>query len=71
VGAVRGAEGIVDVQVGEGGIALGQLGIVLGLPRFAADVLEHHQFNVGQLVETGHQRDIDPEQLAQALGSWL
>ena len=68
---MRGAKGIVDVQVGEGRVALGQLGIVLGLSRFVADVLEHHHFNVGQLVEAGHERDVDSEQLAQALGSRL
>ncbi len=47
VGAVRGAEGVVDLEVGERAVALGQLGIVLGLPRLVTDVLEHHHLNVG------------------------
>ena len=51
VRAVRGAEGVVDVDVGERGVALGQLGVVLRLPRLVADVLEHHDFDVGDLVE--------------------
>ena len=40
VGAVRGPEGVVDVHVGQRGQLRGQLGVVLGLPRLEADVLE-------------------------------
>ena len=65
------AESVVDVQIGERGVALGQLGIVLGLRRLVTDVLEHHDLGVGQLVEARCQRDVDPEKLAQALGRRL
>ena len=40
VGAVGGAEGVVDVEVGERGEAFGQLRVVLRLPRLEAGVLE-------------------------------
>ena len=37
---MRGAEGVVDVDVGQRGQAGGELGVVLRLPRLVADVLE-------------------------------
>ena len=40
VGAVGGAEGVVDVEVGQPGQSLGERRVVLGLPRLEADVLE-------------------------------
>ena len=46
VRAVRGAERVVDVDVGQRRVALGQLGVVLGLARLEADVLEHHDVAV-------------------------
>ena len=42
VRAVRGAERVVDVDVGERRVAPRELGVVLRLPRLEADVLEHH-----------------------------
>ena len=53
VRAVRRAEGVVDVDVGERGQARGELGIVLRLPRLEADVLEHDDVAVGDVVEVG------------------
>ena len=58
VRAVRGAERVVDVDVGERRVALGQLGVVLGLPRLVADVLDHHDVNVGDVVEVGRERHL-------------
>ena len=43
VGAMRCAEGVVDVHVGQPGERRGQLGIVARLPRLEAAVLEHQQ----------------------------
>ena len=69
VRAVRGAEGVVDVDVGERRVALGELGVVLRLARLEADVLEHHDVAVGHVVEVGRPSATSvAEQLAQALG---
>ena len=56
VRAVRGAEGVVDVEVREIAEALGQLGVVLRLARLEADVLEHHDVAVGHVVEVRRER---------------
>ena len=58
VRAVRGAERVVDVDVGERRVALGQRLVVLGLPRLVADVLDHHDVNVRDLVEVGRERHL-------------
>ena len=77
VGAVRGAEGVVDVHVGELGQRRDQLRIVAGLPRLIADVLEHHHLAQGEpLGELDHLRPDDrrrerhrrTDQLRQAIG---
>ena len=76
VGAVGGAEGVVDVEVGEPGQRVGQLRIVLGLARLEADVLE--QQHVARAQPGGHRLDLladhrrrllhlGAEQLGQAL----
>jgi hypothetical protein len=49
VGAMRRAEGIVHVEVGEAGEGLGELGVVLGLPRLEAAVLEQQDLFGGEL----------------------
>ena len=46
-----GAERVVDVDVGERRVALGQLRVVLRLALLVADVLEHHDVAVGHVVE--------------------
>ena len=56
VGAVGGAEGVVDVEVGERGERLGELRVVLGLARLEADVLE--QQHVAGLEPVGHRLDL-------------
>ena len=66
VRAVRGAERVVDVDVGERGVALRELGVVLRLPRLEADVLEHHDVAVGHVVEVGRELHLGLQQLAQA-----
>ena len=66
VRAVRGAERVVDVDVGERRVALRELLVVLGLPRLVADVLHHHDVNVGDVVEVGRERHVGLEQLARA-----
>ena len=45
---MRGAEGVVDKDVGHGGQLLGQLRIVLGFALHVADVLKQHDFAVLQ-----------------------
>ena len=45
--AVRGAERVVDVDVGQRGVAAGEADVVGGLPRVEAHVLEHHDVAVG------------------------
>ena len=62
---MRGAEGVVDVGVGQRGVARGQLRVVLGLARLEADVLEHHDVPVGNGVEIAGERDVGAEQLGQ------
>ena len=76
VGAVGGAEGVVDKDIGQGGQLLAQLGIVLGLALFKAGVLQEHDLAVlqggslGLGVLTGHILGHDDgltQQLAQAV----
>ena len=62
---MRGAERVVDVDVGERGVALGQLRVVLRLALEEADVLDHHDLAVGHVVEVRRERDVDLEQLGQ------
>ena len=71
VRAVRGAEGVVDVEVGERAEALGQLRVVLRLARLEADVLEHHDVAVGHVVEVRRELDVDAEQARQVVGDRL
>ena len=68
VRAVGGAERVVDVDVGQRGVALRQLGVVLRLARLEADVLEHHDVPVGHVVEGGRQHDLLPQQLGEPVG---
>ena len=56
VGAVGGAEGVVDVEVGERGERLGELRVVLGLARLEADVLEQQHFAGPE--RAGHRLDV-------------
>jgi len=51
--------------VGQRRVASGQRRVVLGLARLEADVLEHHDVAVGNIVEVGRERDVGVEQLAQ------
>jgi hypothetical protein len=67
VRAVRGAERVVDVRVGQVGVALRERRIVRGLPRLVADVLEHDDVAVGHVVDRRRERDVDAQQLARAL----
>ena len=53
VGAVRGAERIVDVEIGEVGQFLGQGGIVVLLPRVEPEVLQQQDVTVLELVGDG------------------
>ena len=78
VGAVGGAEGVVDVDVREFSQGAREVGVVAGLPRLEADVLEDQQLTVAQpLGERAHvlahdvrgERDAGAgQQLAQARG---
>jgi hypothetical protein len=68
VGAVRRAEGVVDVGVGECGQPSRQVGVVLGLARLEADVLEHDHVPVGHVIEIGGELHLGLQELAQALG---
>ena len=65
---MRGAEGVVDVDVGERRVALGQLLVVLRLALLVADVLEHHDVPVGHVVEVARELDGLAQQLLQAVG---
>ena len=77
VGAVGGAEGVVDVEVGERGERVGQLRVVLGLPRLEAGVLEQQHVagaeRAGSCRSTsppttaGRLLHLGPEQLAEPL----
>ncbi len=49
VGPVRGAEGVVHVDIGERGQGPGEVRIVLGLPGVEAQVLEEQELSVLQL----------------------
>ena len=62
VRAVRRAERVVDVEVGQRAEALGELRVVLRLARLEADVLEHHDVAVGHVVEVRRERDLGAEQ---------
>jgi hypothetical protein len=68
VRAVRGAERVVDVHVGQRGVALCQLRVVLRLAGIEAQVLEHHDLAVGHVVEVLRELHVRAEQLAQPLG---
>ena len=46
--AVRGAEGVVDKNIGKGGELFGKLGVVFRLALFKAGVLEQHNLAVFQ-----------------------
>jgi hypothetical protein len=71
VRAVRRAERVVDVDVGQRGVPLRQLRVVLGLPVEEAHVLDHHDLGVRHLIEVRRQLHVDPEQLAQPAGGRL
>ena len=64
---VGGAERVVDVDVGELRVALGQRGVVLGLALEKAHVLDHHDVALGHVVEVGREHHVDAEQLAEAV----
>jgi hypothetical protein len=49
VGPVRGAEGVVHIDLGEGAQRPGEVGIVLGLAGVIAQVLEQQQLPVPEL----------------------
>src|SRR3954454_1309433 len=75
MGAVGGAEGVVDVGVGQRCQSARQLGVVRRLPRLVADVLEHEDVARPQRVGLGprlladdprRELDVGAEQLAQA-----
>ena len=77
VGAVRGAEGVVDVEVGEPRQRRGQLRIVLRLSGLVAAVLEHQRLALAELGSgaldlgpdhAGRQPRLDPGELAEPLG---
>ena len=51
VRAVRGAERVVDVGVGQRRVAPGELRVVLRLAGLVADVLEHHEIAVRHVVQ--------------------
>src|SRR5919198_706424 len=68
VRAMRRAERVVDIGVGERGQPLGQLGVVLRLARLEADVLEHHDVAVGHVIEVLCKRHLGAQQLAEPLG---
>ena len=77
VRAVRGAEGVVDVDIGERRERRRELRIVLSLARLVTDVLEHQDLpglelvsQLGDLVAGDRGRHLHghSEQLAQALG---
>ena len=65
---MRAAEGIVDIGIGERAEPRGQHRIVVGLPGLEADVLEHHDVAVHDVLEVGRERDVLAEQLRQARG---
>jgi hypothetical protein len=73
--AVRGAERLVHVDVAELREVRAERGVVLGLPRLEAQVLEHHdvararrrdQRLDARPDDRGRERDVGAEQLAQA-----
>ena len=77
MGAVGGAESVVDVHVGEGGHRRCQLRIVLGLAGLIADVLEHEDVARCEVVgkrldivshDSGRQRDVGAGQLGKPVG---
>ena len=74
MGAVRGAEGVVHVGVGEVGQGAGELGVVLLLPFIEADVLQQQHIAVFQGVhdflsrrsdKLAREHDVTAEQLLQ------
>ncbi len=74
MGPVRGAERIVDVDVGEGRQRLRQLRVVLRLPGLVAHVLEHQQLTGAELLRGRGDRiaddrrrkcDVDPDELGE------
>ena len=77
VSAVRGAEGVVDVDVGERGQSAGQRVVVVGLSGFEAHVLQHQHVAglevVGQGLDLGPhhargERDVGAGELRQPVG---
>ena len=59
MGAVRGAEGIVDVQVAESNELPGEGRIVLRLARVKADILEHDDVAIPHGLDGGLDRGTD------------
>ncbi len=64
---MRGAEGVVDVRVGERAVALRELRVVLRLAGVETDVLEQDDVVVGHLVELRREPDVLAQQLLQAV----
>ena len=65
VGAVRGAEGVVDVNFGQTGELGGEGGIIIGFAFVKADVLQKHDAAIFQLVGQQLQQE---EQQMQRMG---
>ncbi len=59
VGAVRGAEGIIDVDVAESGEVPGEGWVIFGFARVEADVLQHHDVAVLHGLDGGLDRGTD------------
>jgi hypothetical protein len=75
--AVRGAEGVVDVEVGELGEPLRELRVVLGLAGLEAAVLEQQDIALAERLgrgpdlvadDTGRERDVGPQEPREPRG---
>lgn len=71
LGAVRGAEGVHDEDVAEGGILFGERFVVLAFADVHAAIFEQDDGaggNVDAVDPVAHERDLDAEQLGEAQG---
>ena len=74
--AVRGAEGVVDKNIGKGGELFGKLGVVFRLALFKAGVLEQHDLAAAERRGLGLGVGTDDvmredDRLAEKLGKTL